>query len=271
MYSAFCAFAKMRLAFSQELPIMARAFDFDKKYIDIHCHILPGVDDGSRDTLMSLQMARIAVENNIGAIVVTPHYDSAHRSVSPDGIRRRVDELQQTLANEGIELLLYPGNELLYDSSLPGKLTGGEVLTLADSTYCLVEFHPLEDYKYIFNGLRSLIYEGFRPILAHCERYACLIKDPKRVDEIVSQRVLLQCNSGSVEPRLFRSVPRFVNSLLRRKLVSFIATDAHRAEGVRAPHLLRAAALLQKKYDEGYVRDLLADNARRVIDSAEHR
>ena len=250
---------------------MAHVDDIDNKYIDIHCHILPGVDDGSKDLSMSVQMARVAADNNIGAIVVTPHYDSAHRSVSPDGIRRRVDELQQTFANEGIELVLYPGNELLYDSSLPGKLTSGEVLTLADSAYCLVEFHPLEDYKYIFNGLRSLIYEGFQPILAHCERYACLIKDPKRVDEIVSQRVLLQCNSGSVELGLFRSVPRFVNSLLRRELVSFIATDAHRAEGVRAPNLLRAAALLQKKCDEGYVGDLLGDNARRVIDSGRQR
>ncbi len=235
------------------------------KYIDIHCHILPGVDDGSKDMAMSLQMARGAAENNIGAIIVTPHYDGAHRCVSPDGIFRRVEELQHACDEEGIDLRFYPGNELLYDSSLPEKLTRGEVLTMADSSYCLVEFFPTEDYRYIYNGLRSLVYEGFRPILAHCERYVCLLKDTKRVEEIVDQGVLLQCNAASVERKLFQSVPKFVNSLLYRGLVSFIATDAHRAAGGRAPDLLKAASLLNKKYDKSYVRRLLCDNALALI------
>ncbi len=230
-------------------------------YIDIHCHILPGVDDGSKDMAMSLRMACVAAENNISAIIATPHYDGAHRCVSPDGIRRRVEELQHACDEEGIDLRFYPGNELLYDSSLPEKLTKGDVLTMAGSNYCLVEFFPKEDYQYIFNGLRSLIYEGFIPILAHCERYDCLFKEEKRVDELVSQGVLLQCNAVSVERKLFQAVPRFVNSLLSKSKVSFIATDAHRGEGERAPQLLRAADYLKKKYGEAYAGRLLRENA----------
>lgn len=238
---------------------------FSEKYIDIHCHILPGVDDGSKDMIMSLQMARLAVENNIGSIIVTPHYDGAHRSASPDTIWRRVGDLQQACIDEGIDLILYAGNELLYDSSLPDKLTKGEVLTLAGSSYCLVEFYPSEDYQYIYNGLRSLIYEGFVPVLAHCERYACLVKDPKRVDDIVNQGVLLQCNAASVERKLFQSVPKFVNSLLGKEQVSFIATDAHRGAGERAPDLLRAAEYLKKKYGDAYTDRLLRENASSLI------
>lgn len=237
----------------------------NNRFVDIHCHILPGVDDGAKDMIMSLQIARGAVANNIGAIIVTPHYDGAHRSASPDSIRRRIEELQQACLGEGLDLQFYSGNELLYDSSLPKKLTGGEVLTLADSAYCLVEFFPTEDYQYIYNGLRSLLYEGFIPILAHCERYACLLKDAKRVDELVNQGVLLQCNAVSVERKLFHSVPRFVNSLLGKNQVSFIATDAHRGEGERAPVLLRASEYLKKKYGETYAHKLLCENALRLI------
>ena len=175
------------------------------------------------------------------------------------------DYVQRACDDEGIGIRFYPGNELLFDSTLPEKLSNGEVLTLADSSYCLVEFHPMDDYHYIYDGLRALLYNGFHPILAHCERYACLSKDKKRVDDIVSQDVLLQCNAASVEQKLFQSIPKFVNGLLKRELVSFIATDAHRPEGDRAPNMLQAAKWLQKKYDGRYVRRLLTENARHLI------
>ena len=238
---------------------------FDYPFVDMHCHILPGVDDGSKDMKMSLQMARVAAENNIREIIVTPHWTGNRRSVSPDGIRRRIEELRRACADEGLDLSFHPGNELLYDSSLPKRLSGGEVLTLAGSAYCLVEFHPMDDYRYIYDGLRSLLYEGFRPILAHCERYACLMKKPELAEELTSQQVLLQCNGASVEQKLFQSVPKFVNGLLRQGLVSFIASDAHRAEGDRRPDLLGPAAWLQKKYGAEDTRRLLSDNARRII------
>lgn len=236
------------------------------RFIDMHCHILPGVDDGSKDLAMSLGMAKLAVENHIGTIIVTPHYNSAHRSVSPDGIRRRVEELQQTLNEEGLDLTLYPGNELFYDTTLPDLLSKGKVLTLADSRYCLVEFHPMDDYRYIRDGLRALIYEGFHPILAHCERYECLVKKPPLAEELAEQKILLQCNSASVVQKLFQPVPKFVNSLLRQKLVSFVSTDAHRDSGTRSPDLTGAVAWLRKKYDGAYVQALLAGNAQRVLE-----
>ena len=248
---------------------MSKSGTFDYSFVDMHCHILPGVDDGSKSMEMSLAMARVAVENNIREIIVTPHWTGDRRSASPDGIRRRVEELQRACRDEGLDLIFYPGNELLYDSSLPKRLSGGEALTLAGSDYCLVEFHPMDDYRYIYDGLRALRYEGFQPILAHCERYGCLMKDPGCVEELTGQQVLLQCNGASVEQKLFQPVPKFVNGLLRRRLVSLIATDAHRAEGSRRPELLSPAAWLQKKYGADDARRLLSDNARRIIEGGD--
>jgi len=234
-------------------------------FIDIHCHILPGVDDGSRDMNSSLQMARVAVKNQIGEIIVTPHYTSAHRSVSADGVRGRVQELQAVCHAEKLDLKFYPGNELLYDSSLPDKLSQGEVLTLADSKYCLIEFFPMDNFQYIQEGLRAVRYAGFRPILAHCERYVCMVEHPDYAERLVDQEVLLQCNSASVLPKLFQPLPKFVKGLLSKGLVSFIATDAHRPEGNRAPDILRTATWLRKKYGETYSGALLYGNARRII------
>ena len=234
-------------------------------YVDMHCHILPAVDDGSKNMDMSLQMARIASANGIKTIIVTPHYNAAHRSVSPDGIRKRVDLLQKQCSEEGLGISFYPGNELFYDRSLPEKLSKGEVLTLADSRFCLVEFNPMDDFRYIYDGLRALIYEGFQPILAHCERYACLLKQFSLVEEILEQRVLLQVNAASVEPKLFQPVPRFVKKLLHQKCISFVATDAHRAEGSRSPDIQSAVSYLKRKYDARYVSRILAENALSLI------
>ena len=231
------------------------------RLVDMHCHILPAVDDGSKDMEMSLRMARIAADSGIGTIIVTPHYNAAHESVSPEGIRKRVDLIQGLCREEGLDLTFYPGNELFYDSTLPEKLTKGEVLTLAGSRYCLVEFNPMDDFRYIYDGLRALIYEGFRPILAHCERYACLLKKQAYVEDLLDQRVLLQVNGASVEPKLFQPVPKFVNRLLRNKWISFVSSDAHRAEGNRSPDMRDAVSYLRKKYDADYVRRILSENA----------
>lgn len=235
------------------------------RFIDMHCHIIPGVDDGSKDMEMSLGMARAAVENNIHEIIVTPHWTGDRRSASPDGIRRRAEELQRVCGDEGIDLVFYPGNELLYDHSLPKRLRSGEVLTLAESRYCLVEFFPMDDFSYIRDGLRAIQYEGFTPVLAHCERYVCLVKRPEYAEELASQQILLQCNAACVEQKLFQPQPKFVNGLLRRDLVSFVASDAHRSEGDRRPNLAGAAGWMRKKYGEDAVRRILFDNPQRII------
>jgi len=233
--------------------------------IDIHCHILPGVDDGSKDMKMSLDMARLASQNGINTIIVTPHNNIIHHCASPDGIRRRVAELQEACYNEGIKIVFYPGNELYFDSTLPDRLAHGEALTLADSNYCLVEFSPNEIYTYILSALSALQDEGFSPILAHCERYLCILDQPNRAEELVRHGILLQSNAAVVPPKMFAKPTAFVNNLLKKELLSFISTDAHRAEGPRSPEISAAVKHLKKKYRPGYVVQILETNASELI------
>ena len=238
---------------------------FPYKFIDVHCHLLPGVDDGSKDINMSVDMAKQAAKENIDAIIVTPHNKTAQCVTTPDEIRKRVAELQCILTDEGIDIRLYPGNELFYDCTLPERLSRGEALCLADSEYCLVEFHPLDDFNYISNGLQSLMDQGFSPVLAHCERYACLVNNNVKVEMLARQGTLFQVNAASVPKCYLQRIPAFVNWLIKKDLVSFIATDAHRSDGIRGPKMLGSADYLRKKFSPVYVYNLLRGNAERLL------
>ena len=246
---------------------MSRHSTADYLYIDMHCHILPGVDDGSKDMEMSLRMLEIAAENNIGAVIFTPHNRMDRHSVSVESMDRRIEDLSQAAQERGLDIPLYPGGELYYDSTVTDRLRDGKAPTLNNSRYCLVEFSPLDEFSYISEGLRRISYEGYQPILAHCERYACLTEKDKgldRTEDLYRMGVYLQVNAASVVPKPFQRIPKYVNALLADELVSFVATDAHRDSG-RAPYMNEAAAYLRRKYDPLYVRAILHDNAEKVI------
>lgn len=234
--------------------------------IDCHIHILPGVDDGAADMEMALAMLRIAAENQIGSMILTPHNHAGRHSASPESQMRRMRALARAGYEAGIPITLYPGNECYYDATLPERLRAGEVMTMAGSNYLLVEFNPAENYRVITNGLRSLSYYGYRVILAHVERYACVVEHPTYAEELVRSGVYLQVNAGSVVPRILgdRQEQRFVKWLLDRYLVSMIGTDAHRPVG-RAPCMDACVSYLLRHYDGDYVQDLLHDHAMQVI------
>ena len=238
---------------------MSRNFKYG--FVDMHCHVIPAVDDGSKSMEMSLNMLRIAYENNIRTIIATPHNKIYVKSVSPKGIHKRVMQLQEEADKAGIDIKIYPGNELYYDETLPKRLEEGNALPMGESQDILVEFNPSDEYSYISEGLRRLCYEGWNPILAHCERYECFYKDKSRIDEIIDGGVRLQINSDSVMMGMFNPVGRFVKKLLSQQKISFVGTDAHRDTGSRVPDMLDCAQFIQKKYGEDYAREILYANA----------
>lgn len=249
---------------------MSKSWNYpDYTFVDMHIHILPQVDDGSESMEMSLNMLEIARDNNLGGMILTPHNKGGHRNVTPESQKERLRDLDDEawdagiVARDGEAFFFYPGNEIMYDSTVPERLNAGRIQTMADSSYILVEFKPWEDFDYIQNGLRSLDFEGYRVILAHCERYECLVKDISLAYELHRNGILLQSNAGSVLPKMFQPVPKFVNKLLSEEMISFIGTDAHKDEG-RAPYMMEAYTYLSKHYDSDYIRDIMRENALRV-------
>lgn len=242
---------------------MKREPEYD--FVDMHCHVLPAVDDGSESMEMTRGMLAIARENHIGAIIVTPHYKEGRHNAEPAKILQRIAAVREAVPGADAPSL-YLGNEILYDSTVADKLQAGKICTLAGSDSVLVEFRPGEEYSYLREGLRQLIYAGYRPVLAHCERYDCLLKNKTLAADLRRNGVRLQVNAQSVRPGLFSPVSGFVNRLLSEKLVDFIGTDAHKDKG-RAPECFSAWRYLVKKYDPDYVREIMRENAAQLLPS----
>lgn len=234
------------------------------EYIDIHSHILPDVDDGAEDMRMSLCMLKIAVRNGIRKIILTPHNKPGRHNEDSENIAMMVARLQRFCVECKFPVQLYTGNELYYRSDLSDRIALGKAMTLADSSYILVEFNPMDDYDYIRHGLYQLMTEGYRVILAHAERYDSLQNRIERLQELIDMGIYIQLNADSIMGDNGYQTKKFTRLLLKNKMVHFIATDAHN-DKKRSPELEDCAKYLKKKYGEDYAMALLHDNPAHVL------
>lgn len=233
-------------------------------YIDIHSHVLPGVDDGSRSMEQSLEILEKAAQNGIRKVILTPHNKAEHRNVSVEGIHRRMEELQKAVQDRKIPVTLYPGTEIFYRDGVAQMLDEGELCTMAGSRYVLVEFLPMEQFAYIRSAIYELVSSGYTPILAHAERYVCMAANLDNVSYAIDRGALIQINASTVTGGMGLRGKQIVKKMLKARLVHFVATDTHDAEK-RGPYLKECVQYLSKKYGEAYTAELLHDNASLVI------
>ena len=232
--------------------------------IDIHCHIMPGVDDGSPDMATSLEMLRIADKNGITHLILTPHHKPMHHNVSPEHNVAYRKRLQEAAKAEGIKAKLFSGNEIYYSDETMEELLEGKICSLAGSDYVLVEFHPTNPYKAIQNAMYRVQAAGFVPIVAHVERYSDIVSNPARVQDLIEMGCLIQVNASSVMGKYGFGISHFTRKLLKDELVHFIASDAHDT-GRRAPKLLDCRDYVERKFGEDYAKQLFFTNPANVI------
>lgn len=235
-----------------------------QNYIDIHSHILPGIDDGATDEKESLKMFQIAAESGIGTIIATPHFHYRRGHASPLRIREKVSDMQKMLEEDRIPIKLYVGNELYYTHELLEIVKAGEALTMADSDYVLLEFSAGTEKRKIQNAVYQFLCEGYNPIIAHVERYAAFQKHSDFVEEVCEMGAYYQVNVDSLCGKASWTVKRFAKKLIRNNQVSFIATDAHDANQ-RSPQFGRTSDWLMKKYGEIQVQKYLRNNPNQII------
>ena len=231
---------------------------------DIHCHILPGVDDGAKSIEESLEMLKIASENGIHRIILTPHNKPGHKNIHTADMDVLIEKLQERIKKSGIKITLIGGNELYYRMELSEEIRAGRARTMADSRYVLIEFSPMDDYDYIRNGIYNLLSEGFFPIIAHVERYKCLLEHPDRVKDLSGMGAYIQVNAGSVMGEAGLLAKGFTRRLLKHELVHFVATDAHDTKK-RAPELKKCADYIVKKYGEDAAVNIFINNPESII------
>lgn len=233
--------------------------------IDLHAHILPGVDDGSPALDESLEMARLAVESGVTDLAVTPHCGlPGGEGLYAPALRRRVTALSQALAREGIPLRLHEGMEIFGLPDTAEKLRAGALCTLAASRYPLIEF-PFTSYaREATEVLYAVLALGLRPIVAHPERYRYVQRDPQLLDLWTDMGCLLQLNRGSLLGRFGEREEALAHSLVSRGYAAFVASDAHSSVR-RTPWLRDVRVLLAREYGEDAAQLLLEQNPQRVL------
>jgi protein-tyrosine phosphatase len=196
-------------------------------FADIHCHLLPGIDDGATGWEESLRMAEMAVADGIATIIATPHQLGSFSKNSGAAIRAQATQLQEALDQRGIPLRVLPGADVRIEPELIGKLRAGEVLSLADRRrHVLLElphdvFAPLDR---LLDELRAM---GMVGILSHPERNQGILNRPEVLPRLVERGCLLQVTAASLMGLFGSRISRFSESIIRQGMVHFVATDAH--------------------------------------------
>ena len=196
-------------------------------FTDIHCHIIPNIDDGSASLTSSLDMAETAWSDDTKSLIATPHQLGTNHGVTASAIRNGAAALQEKLCREEIGVTILPGADVRIDPELPKLLKQGKVLTLADrGKHVLLEL-PHDTYYPIDQLLKSLRKQGLVGILSHPERNRGIIKDPDVMWEVIEAGGLLQITAASLTGAFGSSCQEIAELAVDEGLIHFIASDAH--------------------------------------------
>ena len=197
--------------------------------IDIHAHILPGIDDGARDIFDTMEMARMVVNSGVTAIVATPHCNipGMFKNFFAEDYIRIYEGAVKVLRDERIPLKLLPGMEVYGTYDLPDLLVSKKIMPINQSRYVLIEFAFDEDPGFVTDLLHRVHAVGARPIVAHPERYEFVQENPNLVYDWRMMGYHTQVNKGSFVGRFGHRAKRAAYQMLNHNLVTVIASDAH--------------------------------------------
>ena len=232
--------------------------------VDLHNHLLPGLDDGSPDLETSVQMARMAADDGLTHMVCTPH--ASHQfHFDPPAIADRLAALTEALTREGIMLTLATGCDfhLSYDNLLDA-LANPRKYTLNNTEYLLIELPDHGIPATLDNTLYELRLAGMTPILTHPERNLTLQRNQQMLAGWLRNGLLVQITANSVTGGMGKPAQRIAHELLRKRWVHFLATDAHNLTS-RPPRLSEAHVEVSRKYGSGYADLLCTGNATAVF------
>ena len=225
---------------------------------DIHSHILPGLDDGVRTIEETMQVLRGAQKQKITRMILTPHYHPDRYPVSGALVYEVLEEVKDRCKKEGIGIELFAGQECFYYTGLVQKLMDREILTLAESSYVLVEFDPNSSFLHIQNGLINLREHGYEPILAHAERYRVL-KAENEFARLKEYGFFMQMNYDSIIRKTDLFSRKIWNNRFRSGEIEFLGSDCH-GQRFRPLHVDRAYRWMERKTDEKALKKIIVSN-----------
>ena len=235
--------------------------------VDIHSHILPGVDDGSVDINDSINILRNAEKFGYTAVVATPHYIEGSYIANNKAKYKLIEVIKNEANRQNINIEIYFGNEVFVTENIKDLLYNDKVYSINNSRYILIEL-PRSEGTY---GLQSCIFNlfsiGYIPIIAHPERYSFVQKNPNKLIDYIEQGVMFQLNSGSLLGCYGKSAQKTSKILLKHNMIHFIATDTHSSKSSSYAQTEEVYKLVSKLIGVKNTDRLMTQNPIDVIDN----
>lgn len=232
--------------------------------IDIHSHILPGIDDGAQTIEDSIEMAKAAVNEGITTIIATPHHKNNQFNNLKSSILIEVNDLNNVLKQENIPLTVLPGQEVRIYGEVLEDYYKEEILTLNHTKYLFIEFPSSSVPRYAERLLYELQTEGIIPIIVHPERNKELQEKPDLLYQFVKNGALTQVTASSVAGYFGKNVKKFSEQLIEHNLTHFVASDAHNVHN-RSFKMVESLDIIEENFGVDYIY-LFKENAELLLE-----
>lgn len=231
--------------------------------VDLHCHILPGVDDGSKNLKMTYDMLRMAHDEGIREICATSHY---YADMKKEDLRQReeaFEAVEELMKREFPDMTLYRGAEVFYEQTVLDKMRDHSIPTLNGTNYVLVEFPVIAEFNYIFLAVQQIRMMEYYPVIAHVERYQG-IKKAEDIERLIDRGALIQVNSSLFDMKMPFMRKRMFQDLIRRGMVHVVGTDSH-STGSRRPRMAGFRSYVEKKFGERIAEKICVEHAHMIL------
>lgn len=239
--------------------------------VDLHCHILPEVDDGSKSIEESIAILKKAEKTGFNTICLTPHYAEPTYINTKNQNREILENLKRRAEQENISVKLLLGNEIFIGPNIENLLENDEIAGLADSHYALIELPmfqelPQEIVQKMLDGVKQ---KGFRIVIAHPERYTYLQENPEKLFDYFDKDIIFQGNYASILGAYGKDAQKTIKFFLKNKAIDYLSSDVHRISRCFYEHFSEIKKKLLKVIDEEYFEILSEKNPRLVIENKE--
>ena len=232
---------------------------------DIHSHILPGVDDGAKNMDIALALIEKEIDAGVETIILTPHFRKEMFEPDMEDIWNAYDELLYETRYKNIRL--YLGCEFHANMEMVETLDNDLRPTLADSRYVLTEFAHNSTRAFMKERADALLMSGYRPIIAHIERYRATRKDFDLIEDLIEMGCEVQVNADAIIGRDGLGAQRFCKKLMQEDMLHYVGSDTHNLRG-RAPHLGECCEYLKKHMGRLYTSRIMRDNPSKIVEKA---
>lgn len=233
--------------------------------IDIHCHILPGIDDGAGTLAESMAMARAAAGQGIRQIIATPHHLNGTYHNPGGDILGIVEYLNGKLQTEDIPVKVVPGQETRINGDIVDGLQSGDILPLnVTSGYVFIELPTNDVPRYTSQLMFDMQIAGYKPIIVHPERNRAIRENPDKLYRLVKNGVLTQVTAASIVGKVGGKIQKFTNQLMEANLTHFIASDAHHVEK-RGFYMREAFDIINREFGDAKVYELMENSEALLI------